>query len=233
MTWAVIEDGRRYFSKVMTERHFAGLDEGDDIIFPRSHLDSVADSAYTQTAITRPSFPTEWLSGGFTGATKGNGARAHTFTDTPKAGAQTIPRQINQTAATVVSGLTTAAASRRTPRITGVRETDIHAGIKTLMTAHLRQNPYIQLRKVLTHANMTLEDLPTLPEYIKNGTNGLCYNYVLGNCTSKYCNYKDGHALASKITHEFARNMINKLEGPLAMFSTPVAVAAQAAGSRE
>ena len=236
MTWAVIEDGRRYFSKVMTERHFAVLEEGDDIIFPRSHLDSVADSAYTQTAITRPSFPTEWSVGWLAGAAKGKGAWAPTYADTqtaPAKNAMNIPRQVNQTAATVVSGLTTAAASRRTPRITGVRKTDIHPGIKTLMTAHLRQSPFIQLRKVLSHSNMTIDDLPTLPDYIRNGTNGLCYNYILGHCTSKYCNYKEGHAPASKITNEFARTMISKLEGPLAMFSTPAAVAARASSSKE
>ena len=61
MTWAVIEDGRRYFSRIMTKRHFDEAEEDDEpIMFPKSLLDDVAQAALYMTPINRPSFPAEW-----------------------------------------------------------------------------------------------------------------------------------------------------------------------------
>ena len=71
------------------------------------------------------------------------------------------------------------------------------------------------LRKVLEPANLSLDDLPKIGSYVKQGRNTLCYNYVLGHCTTHFCNFKEGHAPATDITDEFARDMIAKLEGPL------------------
>lgn len=99
MSWAIIKDGRKYFSKVMTKPYFVVLDEGYDIIFPWSHLDSMADSAYMQTAIACPSFLTEWTAGWLSSAAKEKGAVAPTYSKTQpttaKMGATTTPWQVS------------------------------------------------------------------------------------------------------------------------------------------
>ena len=93
------------------------------------------------------------------------------------------------------------------------------------MTGHLRTNTFITLRKVLSQSGLSIKDLPLLDKYFVGDTNTLCYNYVLGGCTSKFCTFKSGHAPAADITKEFANKMIQVLEGPLTDFNSATAVA--------
>ena len=245
ITWAIIEDGRRYFSRVMTRRHFERMDKGEIVDFPMSHLDAIKDSIMNQMPIMRPSFPNEWR-GDWQGGKKqklntsspGASIMSATASTAPTAPATTIVR--GSSTPSVISGISTnsndasgqAAVSRqRRPRQHGVRETDIHPSLKALMAGHLRDNQYIQLGAVLRSSNLTFDDLPTLPKYMLNGRNTLCYNYVLGNCSSKFCNYKNsgGHAPVEDITNDFANRMIQVMENPLGQWNTPAAKAAREA----
>ena len=228
MTWAIIEDGRRYFSRILTKRHFETSTQSGAIVFPKSLLDDINQAAVYLTPINRPSFPSEWKPD-----YQGNRKRAAPFsgsqgsgTITPLIKSQYTPTAIIQgsTTPSVISGLTQSSTTgtkrlRReaNPKITGVRETDIKPDLRTLTRAHLRKHPYLNLKQVLEHSNMSFADLPKLEAYMNNGHNTLCYNYVLGHCTSHLCHYKDrgGHAPAEKVTDAFVREMIEKLDGPL------------------
>lgn len=238
MTWAIIEDGRRYFSRVLTKRHFDDHEEGGTIVFPKSLLDDLHQTAAHLTPINRPSFPSEWRP-----EYQGNRKRAaHTLTHGAASTAPLIQSQPTSTVRiqanntpSVVSGLTQGSPTgtkryKRNATITGVRETDIKPGLKTLTMAHLRNHPYLNLKQVLEHSNMTFADLPKLNEYMVNGHNTLCYNYVLGHCTSQLCQYKNrgGHAPAEKVTDAFVREMIEKMDGPFNAWD-----AAQAAKAKQ
>jgi hypothetical protein len=61
-------------------------------------------------------------------------------------------------------------------------------------------------------ANATWNDMPKLQKYMVNGTNGLCYNYVLGKCNPKYCTHRGGHAKLVDITDEFANTLCTLLQ---------------------
>ena len=243
ITWAIIEDGQRYFSRVMTQRHFERMDEGEAVDFPQSHLDVIKDSVMNQTPLMRPSFPMEWR-GDWQGGkrqkltTSSQGVVSLTAATAASTAPTTTVR--TNTTPSVISGISmgsnanesghSAVSRQRRPRQAGVRQTDIHpSSLKALMNAHLRDNLYIQLGAVLRNSNLTFNDLPTLPKYMLNGRNTLCYNYVLGNCSSKFCNFKNngGHAPVEDITNDFANRMIQLMEAPLATWNTPSAKAAR------
>lgn len=60
----------------------------------------------------------------------------------------TVPTHLTGDASTIILGITSASSQRAASRHNtpaGVQETDIHQGLKTLMTAHLQQNNYIML----------------------------------------------------------------------------------------
>jgi len=63
MMWAIIEDGHRYFSKILMKQHFMVVEDGEDINFPMSVLDDIASSTHFQTPLLRPLFPAEWQLG--------------------------------------------------------------------------------------------------------------------------------------------------------------------------
>ena len=245
MTWAVIEDGRRYFSRIMTKRHFDEAEEDDEpIMFPKSLLDDVAQAALYMTPINRPSFPAEWRPE-YTGSKKRAGTTV-TGGSASNAGmlGNTTPAPTGMIHAvqtpSVISGISQGSTQstkrqKRAPQITGVRQTDIHPKLKMLTLGHLRNHAYLHLKQVLEHSNMTFADLPTISAYMDNGRNTICYNYVLGQCTSQFCHYKKGHVPVDKITEEFANEMVAKLDTPFNQWggAQAVAAAAKRAGQQE
>ena len=102
----------------------------------------------------------------------------------------------------------------------GILQSGIHPDLKMLMMGHLRTNTYITLRQVLSQAGSSIKDLPTLDKYLMGETNTLCYKYVLGGCTSKFCTFKNGHAPAVDIKNDFANKLIQILDGPLVDFNS-------------
>jgi hypothetical protein len=242
LTWAIIEDGRRYFSRVMTQRHFDRIDEGEEIEFPKSRLDDVKDAVLYQTSLMRPSFPAEWR-GDWQGGKRpklnvgsvGVASFIESTATTPTAAIQAA-----HSTPSVISGVTLGSTESqgsrlRRPTQAGIRETDLDTSLKALMQGHLRANDFIQLGAVLRNSNLSFSDLPTLPKYMVNGRNALCYNYVLGNCTSKFCKFKNsgGHAPAEDITREFSSRMCKVLETPLAVWNQTGAKEARAVAARK
>ena len=70
----------------------------------------------------------------------------------------------------------------------------------------------IQWKLLLYTANLCESDLPTLPKYMRNGNNALCYAYILGKCQGQICKkYPEGHALVSDVMNAFARDLSQML----------------------
>ena len=248
ITWAIIEDGRRYFSRIMTKRHFEEAEEDEEpVTFPKSLLDDVAQSALYMTPINRPSFPAEWRADYTGGKKRQAGSTSMGSSALIQAQAPSAPTGMIHATQTpsIISGIShasttsgsapTAKRQKRQPNIVGVRETDIHPKLKMLTMGHLRNHPYLHLKQVLEHSHMTFADLPTMEAYMANGKNTLCYNYVLGQCTSQFCHYKKGHAPVDTITEAFANEMVAKLDVPFNQWggAQAVAAAARRAGAQE
>jgi hypothetical protein len=61
---------------------------------------------------------------------------------------------------------------------------------------------------LLQTTNITKSNLPILPQYIKDGQNGLCYAYILGKCQGRICGkYPAGHAPVTGIMEAFAMEL--------------------------
>ena len=214
IVWAFIEDGRSYFTQRMSRDDFLGV-HPDDIIYPRSSILEIEPNIRHQTPIQRSSFPPAWITGpcpGLPDRAPGIGARS-----------QLTPiHSFALTAPSVVSALTTGSA---TPSQSGrppgqIRTTNIHPAIKAFMEPYIHKFQNVRLNQLLQFANLTVDDLPTLPPTVNTGTNGTCYNFVLGKCTLPSCQHKDGHVNATDVTDEFATAIITKLRPAVTKFLT-------------
>ncbi|KAL3772726.1 hypothetical protein ACHAWU_004971 [Discostella pseudostelligera] len=211
IVWAIIEEGRAYFSQRMSPDDFIGVNHYD-IVYPKSGLIKLDDFIRQQSPIVRSSFPATWVAGGAAARLTG-GSQAMTL---PVASITTGP-----TTPTVVSGLSTGTGARtaatgapqRTPP--KVRATNIHPLIKTLMEPYIPKCRGVLLGPMMEHLGITIDDLPKLP-----GEQRVCYNYVLGRCTPQYCKNKDGHINASDITDKFATALIEKIRPAVTHFIT-------------
>ena len=97
-------------------------------------------------------------------------------------------------------------------RPVAIRQTDIHPKIKALMTAYIAHFRSVQFRLLCKAADVTENDLPTIPRYVIDGKNGMCYSYLLGKCQGKVCRHApSGHVAASEISDAFATALCTKL----------------------
>lgn len=87
-----------------------------------------------------------------------------------------------------------------------IRQSDIHPQMNNFMERYVSPFSSIQLRTILNAAaNITEAQLPTLPKYIANRKNGLCYAYILGKCQGKMCGKAlHGHTTKGDVTDAFA-----------------------------
>jgi hypothetical protein len=61
-------------------------------------------------------------------------------------------------------------------------------------------------------AGVTWPDMPKIDRLVTNGTNHLCYNFILGKCTSRYCTHRrSGHINATDVPDAFATSLCNVL----------------------
>jgi hypothetical protein len=205
--WAIIEYGRAYFSQRLSLDDFVGV-HPDDIVYPRSNLIELEPFIRTQTPLVRSSFPTNW------NLTAGIAHTASTGTVLPMiVGGQ-------GGSSTVISGVTTGSATRRTNTSTTqrakltLRQTNIHPTIKTAMEPYFKKVQGLKLTQMLNHVNLTIDDLPSLAQW----SSGLCYNFILGHCSMQNCPRADAHVNATDITDEFATELIQKLRPAITEF---------------
>jgi hypothetical protein len=210
LVWAIIEYSRAYFAQRMSIDDFIGV-HPDDVVFPRSNLFELEPHLRTQTPVVRSSFPDKWAT-----------ATATAPHNAGRGGATMLPSVVGGTnsGATVVSGVTTG-STRRTqasqrPQIQ-IRQTNIHPAIKTSMEPYIKKLQSVKLIQMLNHVNLTVDDLPTLPAGV-SGTNGICFNYILGSCPNPSCARIDGHVAATDIPDDFAAELLQKLRPAITEF---------------
>ena len=77
----------------------------------------------------------------------------------------------------------------------------------------------VNLTALLNHINSMIDDLPKLSPDV-SGTNGICYNWVLGRCQLDNCRHQDGHVNARNVTDEFVSELLGKLRPGITEFMT-------------
>jgi hypothetical protein len=208
--WAIIEYGRAYFAQRMSNDDFEGK-HPDEIRFPRSNLIELEPAIRTLAPIVRSSFPTLWTGGG-TLSTTGAGAPP-----------TTVGGYGGSTVISAVTAGSQATSRRGSQRGTQreqfkLRSTNIHPLIKTAMEPYVKKVQAIRLSQMLNHVNLRMDDLPTLPAGV-GGSDGVCYNYMLGLCSFENCPRKDSHIMGSEIPDEFATDLLAKLRPAITEFT--------------
>ena len=212
IVWAIINDGREYFSQTMLPSKFEVPPSAvRNIQYPISSLEELIRPIRTQSPIIHANFPSQWL------------PRAR---ETPRAtayvGGDTAPpvqmvSHTSSTGATSVRSTTSSitGAVSTTPTNTTkhtIRQKDIHPVIKAAMLPYYSRVGRLQITRIMALADATWDDMPRLQKYVTNETNSLCYNYVLGKCNPKFCTHKSGHAAVADVTDDFANTVCTLLQ---------------------
>lgn len=213
IVWAIIAESRCYFAQRLTTDDFA-VAHPEDIEYPTSRLLGIVNNVREGTPIIRSSFPASWRPGGAP-TTSGGAIRSGSSTQ----GTTTRPVQsiaASTDAPTVVSGITTGSATRaqQQPPAT-IRTHNVHPLIKTALEACIAKNKGVYVGAMLTHCNLTLDDLPKLPDV--TGSNGICYNFVLGRCNMNGCQHE--HVNVRDVTDDFATELLTKLRPAITEFT--------------
>jgi hypothetical protein len=224
ITWAIIDDGREYFSQTMLPERFQ-VPPGTHIRYPCSSLEELIRPIRTQSPILRANFPTQWLPRAGADGSTNTVARQMAATTTgswslgsvvtPLGTVTTSQSRSGQSTASVASSITNATTQPRerggTTRSRDIRADNVHDMIKQNFAPHYQRFGQLQLTRLMMLAGVKWPEMPKLDKYISGSKNNLCYNYVLGRCTSRYCTHKAGHAPASDITTAFAHEICNLL----------------------
>ena len=205
IVWAVLMESRIYFSQRLSVDDFKNV-HPDDVKYPRCNLHKVVAHVRDMEPIVRSSFPAAWYPAG-TGRRNPVAATSSVAPSVTAAPIQSIAAPTGG-APSVVSGIT--ANTGRTPRPpTTIRTTDVHPRIKAAMESCIAKNKGVWLGAMLTHLNLTIDDLPTLAPDI-SGTSSLCYNFILGHCKMEGCQH--AHVHARDLTDDFVTDLLVKLK---------------------
>ena len=210
IVWAILEESRAFFAQRLSVEDFDNAQLPEDIPYPSCSLAVVIQSVKYITPIERSTFPSSWYPG--SAARSVGGASAMVPVQSISAPGP---------APSVVSGITTA-ASARTPRTTApiaIRTTNVHPTIKATMEPYIAKCKGVNLTALLNHVNATIDDLPKLSPDV-SGTNGICYNWVLGRCQLDNCRHQDGHVNARDVTDDFVSELLSKLRPGITEFMT-------------
>jgi hypothetical protein len=215
ITWAIINDSRQYFFRTITADHFSS----GRVRWPTSLLmQIIAADIQACREIAMGNFPDKWKETATVGSyLHPQGARRDTSKAFPTFAAPAglpppMPMQWGapHTGNSAISPDN--AASGQSGRPVTIRHDDIHPMFTQLMARYITHFRSIQLRSLLRAAGLSEGELPTIPKYMKDGKNTLCYAYVLGKCQGKMCGKSpQGHAPASDIPDTFAKELSGRL----------------------
>ncbi len=202
ISWAIIDDGRSFFSTVMIQLDFNNLNP----VFPKSLLESILPDVCYANQIMCANYPSEWQ---------------------PKRSSAT-PSMVHGGGPTLAwnapAGLPPAPAAASAPRQQaapskqGAWMDNRHPQIVSMMSpyiAKLGDNVYVG--ELLDATNSRLSDLP-IPIGTrfasKDGTRAfLCWNAVLGWCKfGNRCKYKKNHPGAGELPDEFVSRVVALLQ---------------------
>lgn len=219
--WAILDDGREYFSQTLLPNAFLTPPNGH-VKYPRSSLEELIQPVKNQSQVFKGNFPHQWLNRNeqtARGARTGGGGSATTSFQSSIPPAITASSSASQRSTT--SSIT--AATANTARRAACRATDIHPRLLTTLSEYITRIGSLQMTRVMSLAGVRWENMPTIPAYMANGTNKLCYNYVLGKCNPRYCTHRQGHAAQTEITDEFAEKICTLLQPGFAAMTPELA----------
>jgi hypothetical protein len=217
ITWAVLNDGRQFFFRTVTVDNFAT----GQVRWPTSLLMQIIGAdVHACREIRMGNFPEKWQT-----PSPASGSGVHAATSSMRSRAPSEPAGFPPPGLPPYQATTSwrepGPQKTTLPETTGsasgdrpvhIRQTDIHPLIKNLMTPYISHFRSIQLRNLLRAANISEGSLPTIPKYLSNGRNNMCYSYVLGKCQGRICGRASGgHVPVSEITDEFASSLCNAL----------------------
>jgi hypothetical protein len=214
ITWAIINDSRQYFFNTVTADQLAS----GAVRWPTSLLMQIIGAdVHAGREIRMGNFPSKWSEQATVGAyavppDRGNQHRNSPKTTTP-AGWPPGYQQTSPPAPWPAPTPTPTRSQAPAPdRPVQIRQTDIHPTLKSFMSRYITHFRSVQWKTLMQASQVSEGDLPTLPKYMKDGRNGLCYAYVLGKCQGRICGrYPEGHAPATDISDEFAQALCRAL----------------------
>ncbi len=211
ITWAIIDDGREYFAQTMLPVRFH-VPAGTLIRYPQSSLEELIRPIRTQSPILRANFPVQWLPRMEGGGPSTVARQLGTLPSAAPLGVVTVAAS-SRGGASLSGRSTTSSITQQTvkPRPKEIRATDIHPLIKKNFEPHYQRFGQLQLVRIMKLAGVTWPQMPKLDKYTEGTANKLCYNYVLGRCTTRYCSHKNGHAPVNDVTLPFANDICNLL----------------------
>ena len=198
IVWAIVCDGRYFFSKVKLCRDLKNGVWDDP---PKSLLELSIDKVIYANIIERPNYPKEWTEQVRQPAQpQTQGARGALPTATQ-------PQQANQQNASTGSG-------QRTPYV-HPRESR-HGLIKALVDPVIAKfGAKFAVKKILEANNVTYDQLPTIQKCIgRSGRSFLCWNHVLKGCTYHSCSFRNmgGHPDLKDFPGSFAASVCSLLQ---------------------
>ena len=204
ISWAIIDEGRSFFSTVMIQQDFAK----PTVVFPISLLDSILPEVRYANQILRANFPQEWNMAQQRQAPSA-GSAGQIQWQAP--GGLPPPPGGNQEQAR-------AAAAGGQPKSADMWEDVRHPKIVGMMAPYIAKfgnNVYVG--ELMSAAGIEVGDLPlpTNTKYIsKDGKKAyLCWNAVLGKCKfGIHCKYKKNHPKRNELPDEFATAVVGALQ---------------------
>ena len=199
ISWAIIDDGRSFFSKVLIQQDFE--DEGG-VAFPESLLDAILVDVRYANPVARASYPLEWKPK----------VPVHVppqFQWSPPAGGALPPTR---------GGAQAAAQPQAPPRANAPWVDNRHPAIVTMMAPYISKlGDNVYVGEILDAAGIRLSDLPipTGTRFAsKDGkTTYLCWNAVLGRCKfGAKCKYKKNHPSAGELPDTYASAVVLALQ---------------------
>jgi hypothetical protein len=186
ISWAIIDDGRAFFSTVMIQQDFAQ----PGATFPESLLESILPEVRYANQIMRANFPAEWK---------------------PRQVSRTIAATASQGLGQAETPAVPSHGMKGRANAAQLNGTDNrHPTIITLMAPYIAKfGDNIFVGELLDAGGKRLSDLPqpTGTRFMsKDGTKAyLCWNAVLGRCKfGKGCKYRRNHPGKGELTDEFA-----------------------------
>ena len=217
--WAIIDDGRDYFSKRLLRLHF----KKSPIPFPVSLLDDIYSNVRFGKDVERVNFPQAWSTAG--SAQGSSTTRTPTGNSGGSATGQTQPSQTqrqkrsNSWGQRQTSTSSSASTWNKPPSVppptswgtqnqwTDERHPAIISMMREVVDKHGLDNP--SLSAILAPTGKRIPDLPTL-----EGVPVLCWGHALGKCTIGRCRYKSkgGHVSRDKYTDAWADATVSLLQ---------------------
>lgn len=201
ITWAIIDDGRSFFSNVLIQQDFEGA---GNVNFPESLLDAILVDVRFANPVMRASYPHEWRP-------KAPAGVPAQFQWTPPAGGS-LPPPLPQARGGAQNGAP-AQQKANTPWTD-----NRHPAIVAMMAPYITKlGDNVYVGEILDAAGIRLNDLPVPVGTRFASKDGkvtyLCWNAVLGRCKfGAKCKYKKNHPAAGELPDSYAAAVVGALQ---------------------